>query len=149
MAEQYVNCPLCGFEFEHDDTLCQHGCPMRTHCGLIRCPSCDYEFPAKPGAVSWFLRKLRRRGKPELDSCGDFRTVGDLIPGETSEVVSLENQAASKNTLAAFGLVPGSEVTLVQHRPACVVKVGETEIALDPEVAREIVVRRAEDTVTA
>jgi len=44
------------------------------------------------------------------------------------------------NALAVFGLVPGAEVTLVQHRPSPVVRVGETTLALDKEIAEEIVV---------
>jgi hypothetical protein len=35
-------------------------------------------------------------------------------------------------------LVPGSLVTLRQRHFACVVMAGETEVALDKEVAREI-----------
>lgn len=43
--------------------------------------------------------------------------------------------------LSAFGLVPGSLVTLCQRDLAYVVLIGETEVALDTEVAREILVR--------
>ena len=39
-----------------------------------------------------------------------------------------------------FGVVPGAVVTIVQQQPACVIKVGETELALDREIAREILV---------
>jgi Fe2+ transport system protein FeoA len=49
------------------------------------------------------------------------------------------------NTLAVFGLVPGSEVVLVQQQPSCVIRVGETELALDAEIAREILVQRLRD----
>jgi Fe2+ transport system protein FeoA len=40
--------------------------------------------------------------------------------------------------------VPGAEVTLIQRRPACVVKIGETELALDPEIAADLLVRPAD-----
>ena len=143
MAEQFVVCSLCGFEFERGDTLCQHGCPMRTFCNLIRCPSCDYEFPERPKAISW-LGRLMRREPPVGEQCERLRTVSELTPGETSEVVSLGTHAARRGTLSAFGLVPGSEVTVVQQRPACVVKIGETELALDREIAQEILVLGAE-----
>ncbi len=43
-------------------------------------------------------------------------------------------------TLTVFGVVPGASVTIVQQQPACVIKVGETELALDREIAREILV---------
>jgi len=112
---------------------------MRTHCNLIRCPSCDYEFPEKPRAISWLGRLLRREA-PVEEQCDRFRMVSDLAPGETSEVVSLGAQASRRKTLSAFGLVPGSAVTVVQQRPACVIRIGETELALDREIAREILV---------
>jgi Fe2+ transport system protein FeoA len=142
MVDGYVVCPLCGFEFKRGDTLCQHGCPMRTTCNLIRCPSCEYEFPEKPRAVSWLERLFGGKVTAEPEMCEQFQAVSELAPGETSEVVSLATAPARRNSLAVFGLVPGSEITLIQHRPACVVRIGETELALDPEIARVIVVRR-------
>ncbi len=45
--------------------------------------------------------------------------------------------------LAVFGMVPGARITVIQQRPACVVKVDETELALDPEIARDILVHPA------
>jgi DtxR family Mn-dependent transcriptional regulator len=45
--------------------------------------------------------------------------------------------------LAALGVVPGSKVKLVQRRPSCVVEVGATLLALDPEVAEDVFVERA------
>lgn len=141
MADRFIVCPLCGFEFAPGDTLCQHGCPMRTYCNLIRCPSCDYEFPSKPAAVSWLARLLGREGQPGDELCERVQLVSELAPGETREVVSLGASASRRSSLSVFGLVPGSELTLVQQRPACVVRVGETELALDPEIAREILVR--------
>jgi DtxR family Mn-dependent transcriptional regulator len=44
--------------------------------------------------------------------------------------------------LANLGLAPGSEVELLQRRPAFVVEAGETRVAIDPEVARQIFVQR-------
>ena len=42
-----------------------------------------------------------------------------------------------------FGLVPGSEIELVERQPAYVIRVGETELALDAEIAREILIEPA------
>ena len=44
--------------------------------------------------------------------------------------------------LAAFGVVPGSEIRLRQKAPSYVLELGETTIALDPEIASEIYVKR-------
>ena len=43
--------------------------------------------------------------------------------------------------LAAFGINPGAELSLHQKKPAYVVRVGETELALDADIANEIFVR--------
>ena len=43
--------------------------------------------------------------------------------------------------LVAFGINPGVEIKLHQRRPAFVVRLGETELALDREIADEIFVR--------
>lgn len=43
--------------------------------------------------------------------------------------------------LAAFGINPGAVLSLHQAKPAYVVRLGETELALDPEIADEIFVR--------
>jgi Fe2+ transport system protein FeoA len=40
--------------------------------------------------------------------------------------------------LSSLGLMAGVSVTLVQRRPAVVVRVAETDVALDPEVADDI-----------
>lgn len=143
MAEPFVTCPLCGFEFHPADTVCQHGCPLRSACGLVRCPGCDYEFPETPKSVSWF-RRLLGRGAAEGAGPAGVRTVRDLGTGERAEVVHLSGAGSNRsNALAVFGLVPGSEVVLLQRLPSYVIQVGETVLALEEEVAGSIVVRLA------
>ncbi len=135
-------CPLCGLEFFEEDSLCHHGCPLSPVCNLTRCPSCDYEFPAEPRAVSW-LRRLfsRNRGVCQHETSPGVATLHDLKSGERARVLGLVSRKASrKNALAVFGLVPGTDVSLIERRPAYVVRVGETELALDPEIAREILI---------
>jgi Fe2+ transport system protein FeoA len=140
MAADLVICPFCALEFEAADSLCAHGCPLRASCGLLRCPSCDYEFPRAARSTTWLGRLLHRA--PPVDPCHRFQPVSDLESGQSATVIALGGGAYRRNALAVFGLVPESEITLVQRRPACVVRVGETELALDPEIAREILVRR-------
>jgi Fe2+ transport system protein FeoA len=43
--------------------------------------------------------------------------------------------------LGGLGILPDAVVRLLQKRPAAVVRVGETEVALDLGVARRIYVR--------
>ncbi len=137
MAERYLICPLCGFEFEPEDALCAHGCPLRAHCALVRCPSCDYEFPERPRPRSW-LRRLLGGGEPTGEGECQAMSVDQLGAGQSARVLSL---SGDRNRLAVFGLVPGAEITLLQRRPACVVQVGQTELALDRAIARRILVQ--------
>ena len=42
--------------------------------------------------------------------------------------------------LAAFGIMPGMEIEILQTYPTYVLKVGYTQIALDHEIAKNIMV---------
>jgi len=141
MDDRHLICSLCGFEFEPMDALCHHGCPMRSACTLVKCPSCDYEFPEKPKTVSWLQTLFARRRQPEQALCEVCRPMTALAGGERARVVSLTD-TGRRNSLAVFGLVPGSEVTLLQSRPAYVVQVGETQLALEADIAAGILVER-------
>lgn len=142
MADRFLTCPLCGFEFSPADTLCEHGCPLHSACSLIRCPVCDYEFPETPKSVSW-LKSLFERRPEKSTGPSQLVTVRELSGGESAEVVHLGEETPDRsNSLAVFGLVPGSEITLVQRHPSYVIQVGETVLALDAEVAGSIIVRR-------
>jgi Fe2+ transport system protein FeoA len=67
-----------------------------------------------------------------------------LTAGERGQVVRLTSaDARRRNTLTVFGLVPGAEIDLIQRRPTYVIRVGETELGLDREIAAEILVKLA------
>jgi Fe2+ transport system protein FeoA len=145
MAEHILTCPLCGFEFQKSDALCHHGCPLGAMCNLARCPQCEYEFPQQPAGLSW-LRRLFNNKKPTVPPmpAEGLLTVKDLDGGESAEVLCLAGESPSRrNHLAVFGLVPGSEIRLLQRIPSFVIEIGETVLALDADVAGDIVVRRA------
>ncbi len=97
-------------------------------------PTCPHGKPIPPG-----------------ECCGTFqRSVRPLVTG----LAHLELGAAGRivfiaprfhdrmDRLAALGVIPGSEVRLRQRAPSFVVEVGETTIAIDPEIAGEIYVKR-------
>lgn len=143
MAEHFLTCPLCGFEFQKSDALCHHGCPLGAMCHLARCPSCEYEFPEQLPSGSWLRRLFRRQETvPPLPEKG-LVTVKALAAGERAEILCLAGESPSRrNNLAVFGLVPGSEIRLLQRVPSFVVEIGETVLALDADVAGDIVVKR-------
>ncbi len=142
MAIDYLTCPMCGFEFERTDTLCAHGCPLGALCHLIRCPACEYEFPETPPAVS-FVKRLFRRRLPTVSGLPPgVRTAAELRPGQKAKVLCLGSTVTDRHrTRTVYGLGSGAQITLVQQQPACVIQIGETELALDLDIARDILVQ--------
>ncbi|MCK5235358.1 MAG: metal-dependent transcriptional regulator [Deltaproteobacteria bacterium] len=54
-----------------------------------------------------------------------------IVPTVTKRIDKLGN----------MGLVPGSIVKLIQKKPAFVIEIGETTLALDPDIVKEVYVR--------
>jgi len=138
-----VTCALCGLEFDPGDAACEHGCPLSSMCGLVQCPSCNYEFPLDaPRKRKFWPWSWRRRAGAAQQVCPErAKTLLDLSPGESATVVCFtDGRDTRHNTLAVFGLVPGAEVRLLLQRSSPVVQVGETTLALDRDIAGSIVV---------
>jgi len=145
-TSDYLQCSLCGLEFEKTDTVCAHGCPMGLSCNHVRCPNCNFEFPAPSQTGRWFgkiFRRRHRRGRHGHGrQNGETVTLDRLQSGESCTLQRLGcGSNGRKNTLTVFGMIPGSEMTLLQRHPSYVVRIGETELGLDEEIAREIYVK--------
>ncbi len=70
--------------------------------------------------------------------------LSEATPGRVVRVSGLTSQSASRlSRLAAYGLVPGTLITVVAMKPAIVLSCGNTSIALDEVIAREVVVQPA------
>jgi DtxR family Mn-dependent transcriptional regulator len=87
---------------------------------------------------------------PTGECCGAFqRTVRPLVTGlpsfdlgATGRIVFIAPKFHDRmDRLAALGVIPGSTIRLHQRSPSYVIEIGETTIALDPEIAREIFVK--------
>jgi len=66
----------------------------------------------------------------------------DLSPGSKARIVFIAPKDHSRmDRLSTLGIVPGTEITLHQKKPAFVIRAGETELALDVEIAGEIYVK--------
>ncbi len=146
-----MRCRLCGFEFDAASLACHAECPMGSRCNLICCPNCGYQVVDE--SKSWLAGLLRRLWPPsnggEAPRKGRTRRAGEPVVPLTHvpvdmevEVCSLEDMPPSRMTrLSAFGLVPGSQVRVLQRHPAPVIRVGETELALSEEILEQIWVR--------
>lgn len=65
--------------------------------------------------------------------------LSQMKPGQIAQVTAItSDNKARLLKLAAFGLVPGSFVKLQQRYPAYVLRLGETLLSLDDDVADDI-----------
>lgn len=70
-------------------------------------------------------------------------SLRDLELGRPARIVFMAQEFHRRiDRLGAYGVVPGTVVRLRQKRPSYVLELEGTSLALDPDVAREIYVRR-------
>jgi Fe2+ transport system protein FeoA len=143
-----VRCSLCGHGFEPAGLACHAECPLGPRCGLICCPSCGYQVVDESRTL--IGRLLRRRfpaAVPRARPDGAARPSAAVrevplthVPtGMTVCIRSLREMPPSRRArLSALGVVPGSEVLLVQRRPAPVIRIGQTEVAVSEQILGEI-----------
>jgi len=128
--------------------------------GTMESQACEFEHILSTEATDSVCTLLGHpptcpHGKaiPPGDCCGAFqRTVRPLVTGlknfdlgASGRIVFIAPKFHDRmDRLAALGVIPGSEIRLHQRSPSYVIEVGETTIALDPEIAGEIYVKRVE-----
>ncbi|HLB25251.1 MAG TPA: metal-dependent transcriptional regulator [Nitrospirota bacterium] len=96
-------------------------------------PSCPHGKPIPQGNC---CKKLSHHMKPLV------MPMKDLEPGSRARITFIAPRDHSRmDRLSTLGIVPGTEITLHQKKPAFVIRAGETELALDMEIAAEIYVK--------
>ena len=66
----------------------------------------------------------------------------DLEPGNRARITFISPRDHGRmDRLSTLGIVPGTEIVLHQKKPAFVIRAGETELALDIDIAAEIYVK--------
>jgi DtxR family Mn-dependent transcriptional regulator len=95
---------------------------------------CPHGKPIPPGPC---CRELTRPVEPLVQPL-------DRLPvGQSARIVYIApREPARLVRLSHLGVVPGATVYLQQLSPAAVLRVGETTLAVEPEVAAEIYVKR-------
>jgi Fe2+ transport system protein FeoA len=141
VKDQY-ECPLCGTDFSGAD--CHSACPMSGGCRMVRCPHCAYEF-VESGRFTDMLRRWIRRA-PAMRPDGPMR-VTEMPVGSSATITAIDQSSAARvNRLASYGIVPGSEVSLVSRYPAVVIACGSAEVAVEDEIGEHIFVAAAAGT---
>lgn len=97
-------------------------------------PTCPHGKAIPKGEC---CKKYRMEVTPVVVRLADFE-VGSrgriifIIPAEASRL----------GRLSSIGIAPGSTIKLIQKKPSCVIQVDETTVAIDPDIAREILVKK-------
>ncbi len=107
-------------------------------CTLLGHPTtCPHGMPIPPGECC-------KRDRSELQPI--VLTLDKLPPGAKGRVMYVETKKHDRlDKIASFGLVPGAVVTMHQRQPSLVVRVGETQLAMDELIARCVHVQRVPD----
>lgn len=67
----------------------------------------------------------------------------DFEVGQNGRIVFITPAEASRiGRLSSIGIIPGAVIKLIQRRPSVVLQIDETTLAIDPELAKEIFVKR-------
>ena len=103
-------------------------------CSLLGHPRvCPHGKPIPPGACC-------ENGERETGKL--VASLVDLEPGEGGRVAYLQAAEGSRlRELMSIGLLPGAPVKLLRKSPAHVLALGESEFALDEEMAKAVYVR--------
>ena len=71
------------------------------------------------------------------------RPLNELEIGEKGRIIFILSRSHARlDRISSLGMVPGSTVKLHQKKPAFVVEIGETTLALDEGIVREIYVKK-------
>jgi Fe2+ transport system protein FeoA len=115
---------------------------------MLCCPDCGYSWvDPERSAVGRFLRgwlggrgrRHRRRGRHAV------RTLADVPVGWKARLHSWDAlPSARRQQLRAYGLGESEWMTVLQHAPTTVIRVQQTELALERELAAAIVVEAAQ-----
>lgn len=69
--------------------------------------------------------------------------LAKITPGDRAKIIFLVPRHHRRlHQLTNLGIIPGAEILLHQKKPAYVLRAGETDIAIDDEIARHIYVRK-------
>lgn len=129
LEESYMESSACQFEHILSPKVLDSVCTFLGHP-----PICPHGKPIPRGPC---CARFKREVEPLV------RPLSNLKLGEEGRVVFITPRSRLRlERLSGLGLIPGSVVRLAQKRPSFVLEMGETTLALDEEIAREIYVKR-------
>jgi ferrous iron transport protein A len=140
-----MRCPMCRISFDPSAGIqaCQscpfyrlaRGCRLR----LIRCPRCGYHsLPTEETVDSPVPSALQPLA---VTDCGAACLLAELGVGAQARVVGFDSlNERELQRLMAYGLVPGVRLKILQRVPATILKIHQTELALEHALTKAIYV---------
>ncbi|HID96348.1 MAG TPA: DtxR family transcriptional regulator [Candidatus Latescibacteria bacterium] len=129
LEQRYIHPEACRFEHILSPEVTESICTLLGHPHI-----CPHGKPIPRGEC---CTKFKTEVKPLV-----VRLI-DLEAGEEGTITFIVPRSHSRlDRLLALGITPGSVVKLHQKRPSYVIQVGETELAVDDEIAHDIYVKR-------
>ena len=127
VSESTMESAACEFEHILSPEATDSVCTLLGHP-----PTCPHGSPIPPGPC---CGTARQEVRPLVTGLRHFAL------GATGRIVFIAPRFHDRmDRLAALGVTPGSELRLHQRSPSYVIELGETTIAIDPEIAGEIFV---------
>ena len=141
LAERLLHDVLDIGEGEMEDTACKFEHILsedvsRNICTLLGHPSeCPHGKQIPPGKCC----KEKKKSAIRVVSA-----VSDMKKGQKGKIVYvLTKKDANLQKLMAMGVLPGQSIEIIQTYPSYVFQVGQTQVAVDKEIAGSIFVRSA------
>ncbi len=130
MSEEEVEQEACKLEHILSPGVTESVCTFLGHP-----PTCIHGKPIPRGEC---CAKFKREVKPLVIP------LDELGLGEEGRIVFIAPRSHQRlDRLSALGMVPGSMLRMHQKNPSYVLQIGETTLALDGEVVRDIYVKKA------
>ena len=129
LTDNIIETDACKMEHILSEELTESVCTFLGHP-----PKCPHGKPIPRGEC---CKKYKIEVEPLVVRLTEFE-VG--LKGRIVFIVSSET--ARLNKLSSMGITAGSVIKLLQKRPSFVIQIDESTIAIDPEIAREIYVKK-------
>ena len=128
MSEEEAEEEACKLEHILSPTVTDSVCTFLGHP-----PVCPHGKPIPQGPC---CKKFTREMKPLI------RPLNDLALGQEGRVVFISTRVKDRlEPLSSFGVIPDIVIQLKQRSPSYIIQIGETSIALDESIGREIFVK--------
>jgi DtxR family Mn-dependent transcriptional regulator len=129
--EGHIEEHACTFEHSLSPLVTESICTLLGHP-----PACPHGYPIPRGEC---CKKTHDTIKPLVVP------LTDLEIGDRGRIIFIVPKSHARlDKLGSLGLVPGSNVRIHQKRPAYVIEIGETTLGLDPDIVKEIYVKKTD-----